>query len=77
MQKENGNLIVLVNPNRKITQLELSECVLIENQIRVLRKTLGEKCSDLRERITDGALIEEGPLEGFAEQIAGIKRAKK
>ena len=64
MQKPPGEQIT------QITQLELSECVAIENEIRLFRITLREKCAGLRQRLKDGEGVEDGPLAGFATQIA-------
>jgi hypothetical protein len=61
----------------QITQLELSACVTIENEIRLLEKDirlltarLREKRAYLRQCLKAGMAVEEGPLEGFASQIA-------
>jgi hypothetical protein len=70
-------VVYLVSPRHKITQLELSECVVIENEIRLLDAALKEKRESLRRRLMHGEGIEEGPLEGFAAQISGVKNEGK
>ena len=54
----------------RISQLELSECVAIDNEIRLLLITLEEKRVHLRRCLQDGSEVEDGPLKSFAAQIA-------
>lgn len=54
----------------KISQLELSECVALLNEIRVLRSDLKKKRAYLRRCLKDGMKVEGGPLESFAARIA-------
>jgi len=73
-----NNLIVLAKTqNQSINELELSECVVIENKIRLLRLTLEEKRASLRQRLEDGAEVEECPLKSFARRIARMKGRKR
>jgi hypothetical protein len=66
-----GPLLVLPSPPRpKVGQLELAECVAIENEIRLLSIRLKEKRSHLRRCLKDRMEVEDGPLKSFAARIA-------
>jgi hypothetical protein len=69
-----SNLIVLPKrepeQQQQMGQLELAECVAIENEIRLLLITLKEKRAHLRRRLKDRMEVEDGPLKSFAARIA-------
>ena len=54
----------------KISQMDLSECVALHNEIRLMRGRLAQRREYLRQRVEGGMEVEDGPLKSFAARIA-------
>jgi hypothetical protein len=54
----------------QISQLELSECVVLNNEIRLLRANLKKKRAYIRKCLRQGMEVEQGALSSYATQIA-------